>query len=111
MVYAGPNPKTGLMLPLESSPDVLAEIGSALETLADGIRGSIGVAREQTVEVILGPAWASSASLWVAIDDAEARADAIAEALMVIRQAIQQASEGYAAADRRSAARHGAIRW
>jgi hypothetical protein len=99
------------MLPLESSLDVLAEVGAVLETLADGIRGAILVAEQQMDSVALADGWAADVSLVDTIGTAEAKAAAIADAMIAIRQAMYQASQGYAGADQRSARRHGAIAW
>jgi uncharacterized protein YukE len=99
------------MLRLESSPDVLADVGAVLETFADEIRGAIRVAEQQLDEVAYADGWVSSPATRSTIAAAEAKAAALADSMDAIRWAIRQASDGYADADRRSAARQGAIPW
>ncbi len=99
------------MLPLQSSLDVLADVGAVLETLADGIRGAVLVAEDQIDGAAFTAGWASSASIRNTLDAAEMKAVAIVDTMLAIRAAIHQAGHGYMEADLRSARRSGAIGW
>ena len=95
---------------LQAPPDVLAELGAALDAIATTLHDAINAARADLDEIDLpAPGWRATAATEHVITVAFAALATATSTLASTIAAIRATAAAYDAADRRSSARQGAI--
>jgi hypothetical protein len=99
------------MLPLHASLDAISDTGAALDAVSDEILGTMRSAAERFDDIPIPIGWATTTAMRDAIEAAGATISGVVDTIGTIRSALRRTASEYAAADHRSAQRHGPLAW